>query len=445
MAGRSAPAAGTMTPCGCWSTDQLPGVRRDDEPARYAPVVHRRSTTVRSHTAIVVLVALVTIVAATVLPVTPGGASSRARATPGAIVSATPIPDPPAGSSGWRIVYRTTTADGAPATSSGTVYAPTAPASKGSRPVVAWAHPTLGFGADCTPSQAADPAAGIPGLASMLAQGWVVTSSDYTGLGTPGVLPYLIGEGEARNVIDSVRAARALRDTGAGTTFAVWGHSQGGHASLFTADVVRKYAPTLRLIGVAAAAPAAELESLVALQWQQVVAWVIGSEVITLWPKFYPDLDIAAIATPVARENAARVGAICITSDVTTLLLAAGPVLLQPFFSTDPTQVPRWRARLIENIPRPARGVPVYVAQGLQDTVVLPATTAQLEANWCARKARITVDWYPDADHFDIPDVAATSAVDWLADRFDRRAAGRSCATPPPVTPATNPPRPAGT
>ena len=165
----------------------------------------------------------------------------KAGSGTGRIISSTPISGAPAGSTGWRIVYTTTTASGAPAQSSGTVYVPTSAAPSGGRFVVAWAHPTLGMGQDCTPSQAEDPSTAIPGFAQMMANGWVVTSTDYTGLGTDGVLPYLIGSGEARNVIDSVRAARNLPGTDAGTTYAVWGHSQGGHASLFTGDAAISY------------------------------------------------------------------------------------------------------------------------------------------------------------------------------------------------------------
>src|SRR5690625_7641015 len=43
-------------------------------------------------------------------------------------------------------------------------------------------------------------------LDDVLTAGWAIVASDYTGLGTPGSHPYLIGEGEGRSVIDAVRA-----------------------------------------------------------------------------------------------------------------------------------------------------------------------------------------------------------------------------------------------
>jgi acetyl esterase/lipase len=63
-------------------------------------------------------------------------------------------------------------------------------------------------------------------------------------------------------VLDSVRAARDMPDSGASDRFAVWGHSQGGHAALYTGELAARYAPDLKLVGVAAAAPATYLVEL---------------------------------------------------------------------------------------------------------------------------------------------------------------------------------------
>ena len=90
----------------------------------------------------------------------------------------------------------------------------------------------------------------------MLAHGYVVVATDYEGLGVPGVHPYLVGVSEAHAVLDSVRAARELPATQATSRFAVWGHSQGGHAALWTGQLQPSYAPDVTLAGVAALAPA---------------------------------------------------------------------------------------------------------------------------------------------------------------------------------------------
>ena len=101
-----------------------------------------------------------------------------------------------------------------------------------------------------------------PEAASLLENGYAIAATDYPGLGTPGPHPYLVGDSEARAVIDSVRAARSFPGLENSTRYAVWGHSQGGQAALFTGMIAKSYAPELQLVGVAAAAPATDLSAL---------------------------------------------------------------------------------------------------------------------------------------------------------------------------------------
>ena len=63
---------------------------------------------------------------------------------------------------------------------------------------------------DCAPSLYPDRAGLIWNLGDMLSQGYIVVATDYPGLGTDGIHPYLIGESEGRAVLDLVRAARRL-------------------------------------------------------------------------------------------------------------------------------------------------------------------------------------------------------------------------------------------
>ena len=154
-----------------------------------------------------------------------------------------------AGSTAFRILYRSTSPSGEPIAVSGAIFIPPGPAPAGGRDVIAWAHPTSGVVESCASSLMPDLAGTIWGLSDMLARGYVVVATDYPGLGTPGMHPYLISESEGRAVLDSVRAARDLPDAGASNRFAVWGHSQGGHASLYTGELAASYAPDGRRCG----------------------------------------------------------------------------------------------------------------------------------------------------------------------------------------------------
>ena len=112
--------------------------------------------------------------------------------------------------SAQRVLYRTQRADGTATFASGMVFIPNNNNGGLPRPVVAWAHGTVGMGDQCAPSRTKDPTGNIAWVSQMLAKGWVVTATDYAGLGTPGTEGYLVGGDEAHDVLNSVRAARDL-------------------------------------------------------------------------------------------------------------------------------------------------------------------------------------------------------------------------------------------
>ena len=45
---------------------------------------------------------------------------------------------------------------------------------------------------------------------TLLDAGYVVAATDYEGLGTPGLHPFLVGESEGRSVLDAARAAHRV-------------------------------------------------------------------------------------------------------------------------------------------------------------------------------------------------------------------------------------------
>ena len=148
---------------------------------------------------------------------------------PGALLRSEPFKDVilPAGMRGWRILYATTVDDSTPATAVATVFAPTDPPA-GPRPVITWEHATTGLLQKCMPSLLSTPTKGIPERDRIVMAGWVVVATDYSFAEKGGPHPYLIGEGEARAALDSVRAARQMSELTLDKRMVVWGYSQGG-------------------------------------------------------------------------------------------------------------------------------------------------------------------------------------------------------------------------
>jgi hypothetical protein len=128
---------------------------------------------------------------------------------------------------GWRILYATTVNDGTPATAVAIVFAPADPPA-GARPVIAWEHATTGLLQKCMPSLLSTPTKGIPWCSRIVMAGWVVVATDYSFAEKGGPHPYLIGEGEARAVLGSVRAAHQMPELTLDKRMVMWGYSQGG-------------------------------------------------------------------------------------------------------------------------------------------------------------------------------------------------------------------------
>jgi pimeloyl-ACP methyl ester carboxylesterase len=100
---------------------------------------------------------------------------------------------------------------------------------------------------------------GVPAVPGLLHNGWVMVAPDYVGMGTKGPTPYLIGTGEPYSSLAAARAAHQLPGLSLSDDTVVWGHSQGSHAALWTGHFAARYAPQLKVDGVAALAPVTAL------------------------------------------------------------------------------------------------------------------------------------------------------------------------------------------
>lgn len=366
------------------------------------------------------------LVAAFILISMPPGVATAAE-SPGGIIRVWPLEGgAPAGADAFRVMYRSTGLEGQPIEVTGAIFIPQGPPPPGGRSIIAWAHPTSGVVESCAPSILPDIAGTVWDLPDMLRRGYVVAATDYPGLGTPGQHPYLIGESEGRAVIDSVRAARDLPEAGAGRRFAVWGHSQGGHAALYAGDLARSYAPELDLVGVAAAAPATELAALFEADFGSASGKVLTAMTLYSWSKLF-NLSLDDIVEEDALPAFEKTARSCMESiGEFKLIERAEAPLRQEFLKADPTRVEAWRQIMDRNTPgREPAGVPVFLAQGTADATVPPEITGRFMEALCRHGARVDYNAYPGVTHTFIARDSARDAIAWMADRFARARAER--------------------
>jgi acetyl esterase/lipase len=355
--------------------------------------------------------------------------AAHARAQPGEIIRVWPLEGgAPDGARAYRIRYRSIGFRGDPIEVSGAIVFPSGPVPPGGRNIIAWAHPTTGVVDRCAPTLLPGFASRIAGLEEMLQRGYVVAATDYEGLGTPGMHPYLIGVSEARAVLDSVRAARQLQDVGATRRFAVWGHSQGGHAALYTGEIAASYAPELELVGVAAAAPATYLADLFEADRKTSAGRALTAMTILSWSRLY-GLPIQQVVDPRAMGAFRRVANDCIETVSDLLNIQQAVMGLDPvFLRGNPTKLPAWRAIMDQNTPgRASIRVPVFIAQGTADDVVPARITRRFVSRLCRNGTRVTVFSMPGVSHGFAALNSRVAAVSWMTDRFRGRRAPNDC------------------
>ncbi|MFI8251984.1 lipase family protein [Streptomyces filamentosus] len=337
--------------------------------------------------------------------------------------------DAPAGAVGWRILYTTTRDDGRPAVASGIVLAPRG--GEGARPVVAWAHGTTGVDTTCAPSLLKRPfaAGALPALDGVVKAGWALVATDYVGLGTEGPHPYLIGQGEARSVLDAVRAARQLDQADLSDKTVVWGHSQGGHAALWAGQIAASYAPDVPLAGVAALAPASDLTTLVSNLDTVPGGAIFASYVFTGYRDHYPEVTAAEYLRPAARVLVREWEGRCLAEPEVFVSIASSLLIDKPIFSRSPV-TGAFGTRLQENTPRGRIPVPVLIAQGETDQLVLPAVQRAYAEAACAAGNRVDYRTYPGLDHTGVVGEGSPlppQLLAWTADRFQGRPAPTTC------------------
>ncbi|MCE1178191.1 MAG: lipase family protein [Micrococcales bacterium] len=336
----------------------------------------------------------------------------------------------------WLVLYRSVDLHGRPIAVSGTVSLPNGAAPQGGWPVLSWAHGTTGIADQCAPTRLAGGLLGayqgtvLASLDRWLDAGYAVAATDYQGLGTPGPHPYLIGPAAARSVTDAALAAREFSPSVSTQWFAA-GHSQGGHAAMWTAGVGPAWAPSMRLRGVVAFAPPSGLGGAVATLRGQPLSGGGFIPLLLRGAQTVESLPDAKLLTPTMAKAMPEADASCI--DRLMSPTGWGGLKTNEVFVPD-ADLARFAAVLGANDPVKAKpSVPVYVAQGGRDTVVMSELTGELVAALKASGAKVTYQTYPAADHLTVLPLAEADAATWMNTTW----ASAAKSTPAKATPPT--------
>lgn len=340
---------------------------------------------------------------------------------PGTIIWARAIRTPTAMSAAGRttlVLYRSVLPNGRPTAVSGLVFTPRGKAPRGGWKLISWAHGTTGIADVCAPSRHAASYYIYPQLNGWLKRGYAVAQTDYQGLGTPGIHQYLIGRAEGAAVDDMALAARQL-DSAIGRRFAIAGHSQGGQAALFAAAEAARDAPTLKLVGVAAFAPAShlveEVQAASAVSAPGGALTGVGGLLLASAAASSPAVDLHALLTP---------RALGLLPDVQHECLAqlSGPsswggLAPDEVLRTDADRRALYRVLAAMNPALKIR-VPVLLLQGEADAIVFPVFTNMLATELTRKGDRVDYLRYPGGTHDSVVIKGYLPATAWLAQRF---------------------------
>ncbi len=338
----------------------------------------------------------------------------------------------------YQIQYVSQGPVGTPVRVTGLLYAPTGNPDAGphSTPLVGLAHGTSGMGPNCGPTHvtAYTDYMALP----IVAHGWAVVATDYPGMGVDdgNVSPYLVGAPEGYSILDSVRAAFRFHDSLwdssslSGELFFA-GHSQGGQATLFAHQL---YDPTVggNLLGSVSWAPAlGDPRELGQLLTADTLTLGTGTLVVMgLYGSmsYYGGPAADTWLTDGGQEQLPSILYDQCLIDGSTVMSAIWPTLgdlLQPGFLSEVAACPfdggacpgfsEWQTELEGDVPGGFKSTaPALIMQGEMDTLVLPETTACIEARLTANGTPEETCGYALDNHLTIVTDSMAQALEWM-------------------------------
>lgn len=322
----------------------------------------------------------------------------------------------------------------------------------GPRPLVSYAPGAHGQGDQCAPSRVLQsvtvsspggPMAEIESLITynLVAKGYGVVSTDYIGLGTPGVHTFGIRVDQANAVIDAARAALTLPNVDPHTKVALAGYSQGGAATAAAAEIIDDYAPELRkqVVGIYAGGAPTNLRSLLDYldgnRLGGAIAWAINGatarypEIATLVPGL---LNAEGKRVMASTKDQCIVAVSLLGAPKTSSWTASGKKIGE-IIDENPALAKRVDEQRVGMLP--PTSIPILLSANPVDPTVPKFQGDQLYGDWCAknpasleyRYIRFPVLGGTPLGHIAGGVAGFNEAFGWLADRFAGKRAVTGC------------------
>jgi pimeloyl-ACP methyl ester carboxylesterase len=264
-------------------------------------------------------------------------------------------------------------------------------------------------------------------VADLVNAGYVVTVSDYQGLGLDNTYhPFLDSTTVGFNLIDSVFATRRLVPT-TSVEWIAFGVSQGGQAAWAANELAENAGQGLHLVGAVSVSPAADIVGLAdaAMKGQLTTAQKLALQAyLASLKREYPDFALDDYRRGMVRDQW-DVFSACqgpTTTERTKLADRLGADDLRP---TSPGAAQTLRGYLQKtNLPQGPTAAPMLVVYGERDPLIPPDWTERAVHRACMMGDAIELDVQPDKSSGDI-DMSAAFA--WMRDRFDGAPARDDC------------------
>jgi hypothetical protein len=368
------------------------------------------------------------------LGVLAGAPAAHAAEAPGTIVKSAPskasVLGLPLNVKAWKLTYASRDTDGNPVNDVATVLLPNKASATSPRPLLSYQTAEDSLGAQCAPSVRIPQ--GIekeePLILAALEQGWAVVVPDYEGPNSQWTAGVQAGHG----VLDGIRAAKSFDQLGvaAKSPVGLWGYSGGGQASAWAAELQPKYAPDVKLAGVA--------EGGVPRNVAEVARQVNGGPAAGLYfgasiglSRAYPQyIQLNELLNPLGQIYFSTLQKACLEQIVAQGVFQR--IEMYTKGNIDPLSLPNIQTVVaLDELGHRTPAGPLFVFHSANDELIPVGGVDQLVNTYCA--AGVTVDYVKDvlSEHNTLAVTGMGAAIDYLQDRFAGKPAPSTCATGP--------------